>query len=63
MNVEVCVASYQSGFLSLVGLSIVWIKMLHIVLFAICSKITTNSLVEMFLLMKGLEIEMLKLDC
>jgi hypothetical protein len=44
-------------------LSIVWIKMLHIVSFAICSKITTNSLVEMLSLMKGLEIGMLKLDC
>jgi hypothetical protein len=51
--VEVCVASCQSGFLSLSGLSIVCTEMLHSALFVICSKIALAIMVEMLLLMKA----------
>ena len=52
--VEVCATSYQNGLMSSSGLSIVCIEMLHIALFAICSK--KAIMVEMLLSMEGLEI-------
>jgi hypothetical protein len=46
MNVEVNVVSIVNGLMNSSGLSIVLRKMLHIALFATCSKIATNLLVE-----------------
>ena len=56
MIVEVCADSKLSGSVNTNGLSIVCTKMLHFAMFAICSKIAVNLLVEMLLLMEGFKI-------
>ena len=56
MIVKVCDDSNKIGLMNSNGWSIVCKKMLHIDLFAICSKIEVNFLVKMLLLRMDFEI-------